>query len=206
MPQKPKSIFQRWWLQFKYFRRSGFYAEVGKSLLKFVLIFGIAFVLLYFAGKYFLDIDKIFGYFVHHVPYWMVISAFFVSESLLSPIPADLFIIWSEEMANPWLMLTLLAILSYVAGIVSYSIGRAVRENRRVNNYFSLKFEKHIKNSKKWGGWLIAAAALTPLPFSMTMVTIGMLHYPARRMLLWSLFRIPRFFLYALVLYKAVNI
>jgi membrane protein YqaA with SNARE-associated domain len=205
MPQKCKSIFQRWWLQFQYFRRTGFYSEVGKSLLRFLLIFGIIFALLYFVGQQFLDIDVIFNYFVHHVPRSLVIATFFLSESFLSPIPSDLFIIWSEEMPNPWLWLTLLAALSYIAGVVSYGWGQLIRRNRRINEYFTSKFEKHIRNSKKWGGWLIAAAALTPLPFSMSMVAVGMLNYPVRRMLLWTLFRFPRFWLYGLLLYRAVN-
>ncbi len=205
MPSKPRSIFRRWWLQYQYFRRTGFYSEVGKSLLRFLIIFGIIFALMYFIGQRFLDIDEIFNYFVHHIPRWMVIVTFFLSESFLSPIPSDLFIIWSEEMPHPWLWLTGLAVLSYAGGVISYYWGRLIRTNRRVNNYFISRFEKHIRNSKKWGGWLIAAAALTPLPFSMSMVAVGMMRFPVKRMLLWTLFRLPRFWLYGLLLYRAVN-
>ncbi|MPM11250.1 hypothetical protein SDC9_57590 [bioreactor metagenome] len=199
-------FIRRWRLQYLYFKRTGFYTEVGRGLFNFILILAVVLLLLFLASKTFLDIEGVFNYFVHHVPRWLVILVFFASESLLSPIPSDLFIIWSEEMPNPWLCLSGLAALSYAAGVVSFLWGRLIRKNKKVNAYFAQRFEKYIRNSRKWGGWLIIAAAMTPLPFSMIMVVVGMLNYPWKRMLIWSLFRFPRFLLYGLLIYHVVNI
>lgn len=200
-----KNFFKRWRLRFLYFKRTGFYQEVGKGLLNFLLILAVLIVLVIIAERTFLDVKGIFNYIVENVKIWVVLLIFLCSESLLSPIPSDLFIIWCEGLSHPWLYLSILAVLSYIAGTISYSIGFLIRKNKKVNNYFTLRFEKHIKNSRKWGGWLIAAAALTPLPYSIIMVVVGMLNYPAKQMLWWNLFRIPRFYLYGLFLFPLIN-
>lgn len=207
MPEKKKrSIYKTSQLQFHYLKKSGFYNEIGKSFLRLSLIVIVIFALLYFVGTKFLDIDEIFNYLVHSVPKHYVFVLFYITESFFNPIPTDLFIIWSEELSKPWLNLTLLSLLSYIAGINSYFFGYYIRKIPRINRWFSKKFTKQIRNSKKWGGWVIAAAAMTPFPFSLTVVSIGLLNYPFKQFLIWSLLRIPRFFLYAFILYKTVNI
>lgn len=199
-------FFRRWRLQFYYFKRTGFYTEVGKSLFNFILILAVIVGLVLIAEKTIIDIDEIFNYVVTHVASWIVFLVAFGAEILLGLIPSDLFIIWSEGLPHPWLALTILAVMSYLAGIITFNFGKLIRKNKKVNDYFTTRFEKHIRNTKKWGGWLVAAAALTPLPFTLIMVVIGMINYPVKRMLLWSSLRIPRYFLMALIYYHAFNL
>lgn len=201
-----KGLFRKMILQHHYLRRTGFYREVGGAFLRLMVIVVIIFGVLYFAGNYLLNFDKLVDYTVHTLPRWLAYAIFFTSESLFSLLPPDMFIVWTEELPYPWLSVSILGVLSYSAGIVSFSIGRALRKVRIINEWYSKKFDKHIRNVNKWGGWLILAAALTPLPFSLTVMTTGLMQYPKNRYLLWSLSRIPRFHLYALILFKAINL
>ncbi|HPB01811.1 MAG: YqaA family protein [Bacteroidales bacterium] len=199
-------FLRRWRLQYYYFKRTGFYTEVGKGLINFILIFAVVVGLVIIAEKTILDIDAVFNYVVTHVPNWLVFLVAFSTELLFGLIPSDLFIIWSEGHDYPWVALTILALMSYLAGILTFSFGKLIRKNKKVNSYFTSRFEKHIRNTRKWGGWLVAAAALTPLPFTLIMVVVGMINYPIKRMMLWSSLRIPRYFLMALIYYHTINL
>ncbi len=203
---KKDGFLRRWRLQYHYFKRTGFYTEVGKSLFNFLLILIVVVGLVLIAEKTIIDIDEVFNYVVTHVPNWLVYLVAFGAEILLGLIPSDLFIIWSEGLEFPWTALTILALMSYLAGMITFGFGKLIRKNKKVNDYFTMRFEKHIRNSKKWGGWLVAAAALTPLPFTLIMVVVGMMNYPTKRMLLWSSLRIPRYFLMALIYYSTFNL
>lgn len=61
---------------------------------------------------------------------------------------------------------------------------------------------KHLKNTAKWGGFLIVAGALLPIPFSITCVAAGIIGYPLRGVFLFGLLRFLRFFLYALAIFN----
>ncbi|HBG71754.1 MAG: hypothetical protein A2W93_06415 [Bacteroidetes bacterium GWF2_43_63] len=199
-------FLRRWRLRYHYFKRTGFYTEVGKSMLNFLLLLAVVVGLVLIAEKTIFDIDATFDYLVNHVPRWLVFLVAFGAELLLGLIPSDLFIIWSEGLEYKWLALFILASMSYLAGILTFGFGKLIRKNKKVNAYFTLRFEKYIRNTKKWGSWLVAAAALTPLPFTLVMAIVGMMNYPTKRMLLWSSLRIPRYFLMALIYYHTVNI
>lgn len=201
-----KSLLKRVALQHHYLRRTGFYKTVGGAFLRLMIVVIVIFGILYYAGNYLLNFDKIVDYTVHTLPRWFAYAVFFVSESLFSLLPPDMFIVWTEELPYPWVSVSILGVLSYLAGIVSFSIGSFLRKIKKINDWYSGRYEKHIRNVNKWGGWLILAAALTPLPFSLTVMTTGLMKYPRQRFLLWSLSRIPRFHIYALVLYKAINL
>ena len=204
--KRRRGLFETIKLQNFYLHRTGFYKEVGKSFLRLGIIIVILFAAYWFIGTRWLDIDELFNYMVHSIQRIYVFGLFFLTETFLNIIPTDLYIIWSEEFETPWRCLTILATLSYLAGLSTYAIARLVRKIQRINNYFTNRFEKHIKNSKKWGGYLIGVAAMTPLPYSITVFSMGLLKYPFRQFLLWSLLRIPRFYIYAYILYNTIDL
>lgn len=208
MPGKKKrrGLFKTMRLRNVYLHKTGFYKEVGKSFLRLGIIVILLFAAYWFIGTKWLDIDEMFNYLVHTVSKFYVFALFFTTETFLNIIPTDLYIIWSEELAHPWRCLTILSILSYLAGLTTYAMARLVRRIPRVNKWFTNRFEKHIKNSKKWGGYLIGVGAMTPLPYSITVFSMGLLKYPLKQFLLWSLLRIPRFYIYAYILYRTINL
>jgi membrane protein YqaA with SNARE-associated domain len=127
---------------------------------------------------------------------------FFSSESLLGLIPPEIFIVWSNKTSSPIFYLTILALLSYLGGIVSFFIGRSIAKLPSVYNYLEVKMKKHLKNIKKWGGFLIVVGALLPIPFSMTSIAAGTINYSFKYYLLFGLLRFARFYLYALAIYN----
>ena len=131
-------------------------------------------------------------------------SVFFASESLLGLIPPEIFIAWSDKTSNPIFYLSLLALLSYLGGVVSYFIGKAITKIPAIHDYLEIKMAKHIKNTRKWGGFLIVVGALLPIPFSITSIAAGMIKYSFTSYLLFGLLRFVRFYLYAIAIFSLV--
>lgn len=204
--KKKRSFQKHSKLLFHYFRRTGFFREIGVGFLQFMGILAIAVGILLIIDHYVISISDIFNYIVTHVPVYLVFIIFTLNESFLALIPPDFFVVWSEKLEYPWVILILMGILSYLGGVVSFRIGMAARKIPFINRWIKKRFEKHVKNIRRWGGWIIVAGAVTPLPFSLLVIITGMLGYPFSRYLIYGLTRIPRFALYALVIYNVVNI
>ncbi|MDT8347716.1 MAG: hypothetical protein RQ756_07925 [Flavobacteriaceae bacterium] len=130
---------------------------------------------------------------------------FFISESLLGLIPPELFIAWTKMTQYPFLNLGLLASLSYLGGIVSYGIGLLMLKIPSVHRYIEIKMYKNIKQAKKWGGFLVAAGALLPIPFSITSMAAGIIRYSFSEFLLFALLRYVRFVIYAIAIYGIIK-
>jgi membrane protein YqaA with SNARE-associated domain len=64
---------------------------------------------------------------------------------------------------------------------------------------------KHLKNTSKWGGFLILVGALLPVPFSISCMAAGMIRYSFKNVVLFGLFRFLRFGLYAWAIFKVVD-
>jgi membrane protein YqaA with SNARE-associated domain len=134
-----------------------------------------------------------------------ILFIFFLSETILGLIPPEIFIAWSKKTAEPVVNLTLLATLSYVGGILSYFIGKAILKVGVVKDYFENKMVKHLKNTTKWGGFLIVVGALLPIPFSITCLAAGMIKYPLKGVLIFGSLRFVRFAIYGAAIFNMVS-
>ena len=134
----------------------------------------------------------------------IVLSVFFVSETILGLIPPDLFIVWAKQFAHPYAIVLLLATLSYTAGLVAYYMGFKLGAIEKVSAIINVKFAAQFKMLRSWGGLIIVIAALLPLPYSTMCLGAGMLKYSLKALLILGLFRFVRFFAYAAVLYQVV--
>ena len=76
---------------------------------------------------------------------------------------------------------------------------------KSVKIYLEVKMAENLKNTKKWGGFLIIAGALLPLPFSIACLAAGMIKYSFRNVVFFGLFRFARFAIYAWAIFKVVN-
>ncbi len=189
----------------QYYRYTGFYTFIGNSLKKsaipvILIIFG-----LYLVNEYVFTIDDGLEFLTQTFSRTGVLIVFFISETLLGLIPPEIFIGWSKKTATPILNLSILATLSYTGGILSYFIGKTIQKITTVKNYLEIKMAKHLKNTGKWGGFLILIGALLPVPFSITCVAAGMIKYPLKGVVLFGLFRFVRFALYAWAIFNVVN-
>jgi membrane protein YqaA with SNARE-associated domain len=103
------------------------------------------------------------------------------------------------------LILSILAALSYTGGLLSYFLGKLTLKIASIKNYLEVKMAENLKNTKKWGGFLIIAGALLPLPFSIACFAAGMIKYPFRNVVFFGLFRFLRFALYAWAIFQVVD-
>tara|TARA_R110000868_G_scaffold348409_5_gene609516 strand:- start:14570 stop:15187 length:618 start_codon:yes stop_codon:yes gene_type:complete len=202
MKEKPKSKTEksRLHLLHQYYTYTGFYVFVGHTIKK-VLPYIILIVAGIFVLNNFFNINKGLIHLTEVLPVSGVLLFFFVSETLLGLVPPEIFIAWSGKMDQPWLFLSLLAFLSYFGGLCSYWIGIWITKIPRVHNYLAQKMEKQLKNSKKWGGFLILVGALLPLPFSISCMAAGIIEFPFKNVMLYGSLRLVRFLIYGLIIF-----
>ncbi|MDQ1770227.1 short-chain dehydrogenase [Labilibaculum sp. A4] len=189
----------------QYYSYTGFYQFIGATLKKVAVPFAVLVGLILFLEYYVLDFHSLFHETTKDYSPISVFMIFFTSESILGLIPPELFIAWVKTLPDPMLQLSLLALLSYLGGCVSYFIGKTILSIPSVKKTVENKMKKHITNLKKWGGLLIVVGALLPLPFSMVSMASGIINFSFKRYLLFGLFRFLRFYLFALAIFNIMN-
>lgn len=203
MKNKPKFEKSRLRLIHQYYNYTGFYKFIGNTLKQsapyLISIVGILYII-----DYFIDINEILETITRILPVYGVLGFFFVSETLLGLIPPEIFIAWSGKMQQPWFYLSTLAILSYAGGLLAYLMGCYITKIPYVQNYFEIKMKKQLKNSRKWGGFLIVVGALLPLPFSISCMAAGIIAFPFRSVLIYGSLRLLRFAIYGFIIFNAL--
>ena len=188
----------------RYYKYTGFYTFVGQSLKRAIIPALLLVGGLIALDRYVVDFGSVFQYVTETFAPMNILLVFLISESLLGLVPPEIFIAWSHKMPQPILYLSLLATLSYVGGIISYFIGKWILTIPRVYNQVEGKMKKHLVQIRKWGGFLIVVGALLPIPFSMTCMTAGIIHYRFVNLLLFGLLRFVRFYLYAVAIFNLI--
>lgn len=188
----------------QYYSYTGFYKFVGRSVVKAIIPIAIVVGAILAIDYYVLDLNKTLVTLTETYSPTGILSVFFVSESLLGLVPPEIFIAWAGKSALPIFYLSLLALASYLGGIVSYFIGVGITKIPAVQKQIEVNLGKHIKNTRKWGGFLIIVGALLPIPYSLTSIAAGVVRFPFMSYLIFGLFRFVRFYLYALVIFEMV--
>jgi len=188
----------------QYYSYTGFYKFVGKSVKKAVIPILLVIVAVFALDFYILDLNQLLITITESYPPAGIIAVFLLSESILGLVPPELFIAWAGKSAYPIFYLTLLATASYIGGIVSYFIGVSITKIPVVHRQMELNLAKHIKNTRKWGGFLIIVGALLPIPFAITSIAAGIIRFPFMSYLMFGLLRYVRFYAYALVIFEMV--
>lgn len=206
---KKRTTKERFRIYHKMNKRNGLYLFLGNNFLKLILILA-AIVLAIFILDWIFDLkhqQEVIQHFVESLRPIYVFLFFYSTESVMGMIPPDIFIVWSKAryQDHPYLLVTLLATISYLGGITAYYLGKFVRRSNRVRNYIKRKYEKNFNLIEKWGGLIIIMAALFPLPFAMISTIAGIVNYPIKPYLLYGLTRYIRFYLYAVVIFGALK-
>lgn len=201
--EKPKAEKSKLQLLHQYYSYTGFYKFVWEAVKK-ALPYIIIIVVLIFAVNHFFNINDALTRLTEILPAYGVLSFFFISETLLGLVPPEIFIAWAGKMYNPWFYLGLLALLSYSGGLLSYWMGRTITKVPSVHKYLEVKMEKQLKNSKKWGGFLIMVGAVLPLPFSIACIAAGIIEFPFKNVIIYGSLRFIRFLIYGLIIFSAV--
>lgn len=197
---KSKTEKSRLHLLHQYYSYTGFYAFVGRSVKKTLPYILLVLAALFILNSFF-DINTVLVNLTETLPIPGVLLVFFVSETFLGLIPPEIFIAWSGNMIQPWIYLGVLAFLSYFGGLCSYWIGMGITKIPSIHNYLEQKMKKQLKNSKKWGGFLILVGALLPLPFSISCMASGIIEFPFKNVVLYGSLRLVRFLIYGLVIF-----
>lgn len=195
----------RWKLLHQYYNYTGFYRFVGNSIKKAILPVVLFLAALFAVNEYVININSVLVTVTETFSPIGIISVFLASESIgLGLVPPELFIAWAGKSAMPVIYLSFLALASYIGGILSYFAGKAITRIPAVHRAMETKMSKHIKNTEKWGGFLIVVGALLPIPFAVTSVAAGIINYKFKYYLLFGLLRFIRFYGYALVIFSIV--
>ena len=189
----------------QYYKYTGFYSFVVDSIKKVTVPVILIIAALFLFNRYVFTIDDGLELLTKTFSRTGVLITFFLSETLLGLIPPEIFIAWSKKTATPATSLAILASLSYFGGLLSFSIGKTILKIASVKNYLEIKMAKYLKNTSKWGGFLIIIGALLPVPFSITCMAAGMIKYPFKGVVLFGLFRFLRFALYAWAIFSVVS-
>jgi len=200
--QKDRIKKSRWRLLHQYYSYTGFYKFILEGLKKalwptIIVIAGI----LYINFKV-VSINELLVTLTEKYSDLTIFIVFFASESVLGLIPPDIFIAWTNKTPHPILYLSVLSILSYIGGIISYISGKALLLIPSFRNYMEIKMYKHIANMRKWGGFLIAAGAVLPLPFAIAALAAGMIKFDFKYFLIFALLRFLRFIIYGFAIYQ----
>jgi membrane protein YqaA with SNARE-associated domain len=170
------------------------YGYMWKAALKIILIYLLIMIPAVLIGKYLIDFNTNFKLISDRLPTIIVLAVFFLSESFLGMIPPDLFVIWTAKFNSPFFFLTILGVLSYIGGVISYFIGNWLSNRERIKVYSERVLDRYISMVKKWGGAFIIISALFPFsPYSMVVIAVSLFKYPFKKYLLFGLFRIARF-------------
>ena len=205
MDSNTKTKKSRFKLLHQYYSYTGFYRFIGlslkKSIIPVVLFISVLLGIHYFV----IDINTALTTITETFSTVSVLVVFFLSESMLGLIPPEIFIAWSKKLPQPILYLSILALLSYLGGVISYITGLSITRIPKVRYAIENRLAKHIKNTRKWGGFLILVGALFPIPFAITSIAAGFIRYEFKNYLLFGLLRFARFYLYAIAIFKVVQ-
>jgi membrane protein YqaA with SNARE-associated domain len=198
---KTKTEKSRLHLLHQYYNYTGFYGFVGNAILKALPIIAVIVAAIYIINHFF-NINQALVHLTEILPVYGVLAFFFGSEIVLGLVPPEIFIAWAGKMSSPWIYLSVLAFLSYFGGLIAYYIGISITRVPRIHNYLEVKMEKQLKNSKKWGGFLIVVGALLPLPFSISCIAAGIIEFPFKNVVVYGSLRLLRFVIYGLIIFN----
>jgi membrane protein YqaA with SNARE-associated domain len=196
--QKRNSVLKELWSNLKGHHVSnikrGLYGYMWFTSLKIIFLYFLIMIPVILIAKYLIDLNPILQYIFDNFSDGFVLSVFLVSESLLGMIPPDLFIIWTTKFSSPFIFLTILGLLSYIGGAISYLIGNWLSKRPKIKTYSERVLGKYILLVKKWGGAFIVISALFPFsPFSMVVIAVSLFRYPFKFYLFFGISRIIRF-------------
>jgi len=139
----------------------------------------------------------------------IVYSVFFASEVFFGLVPPEFFMmVWilhKISLSGFVINLTILTLLSYIAGIIGYYIGKRFSTTPFYKRFHEKYFKQYDRQLKRYGGYLVFVGAVTPVPFSATCMLAGSINYNFKEFLLICITRILRFAVYGWMVWSFPN-
>jgi len=130
----------------------------------------------------------------------------FVNDTFVSPLPPDLVLfIFSKSAKAEYapLVISVFGVCSALAGVVGWRIGKVLQNTRIPKMIFGDRLQKSEALAKRYGSWAVLIGALTPIPYSLTTWTAGMMGLEFKKIFWPCLARIPRFWIYYYLILNA---
>lgn len=144
----------------------------------------------------------------HKQAAWWLAAVSFI-ESSVFPLPPDAVLIpmCIANRKRAFLYATICTVASVLGGLLGYYIGYAFYEalGAKIIAFYGMemKFAALQLKYDVWGGWIIFAKGLTPIPYKILTILSGVLHLSLGTFIIASIFsRAIRFFLVAGLLWK----
>lgn len=139
---------------------------------------------------------------------WLLGAVSFAEASFF-PIPPDpvLAAIVLARRDRVWIAALVCTVASVLGGLAGYAIGAGLYEaiGRPVIDFYHLQdaFNNFQTRFDEWGGWIIVAKGLTPIPFKLVTIASGVAHLNLVTFVLAAaLTRGLRFFIVAWLFYR----
>ncbi|MFD2200125.1 VTT domain-containing protein [Shivajiella indica] len=183
--------------------------EKGKflieNILKGLLYLGILVALFFLIRQNFTEEQRLewFGS-IYNNPK-LVMTVFVGSEILFGIVPPEVFMLWSLETGwiGPYFTsIGILSVISYCAGFFNFTIGQLINHHSSFMQSKNKYMSKYRSMFSKYGSYLVVVASVSPIPFSAIALLGGAGGMSRREYLLYSLWRILRFFVYAYIIWK----
>ncbi len=165
-------------------------------------------ILMFIAAREYLNLNPAWIEALYDKPV-LIYTIFIFSEVVFGIIPPELFMIWSLHggLTDYYVVnILFLSVLSYGAGILGYFIGSSCRALPFFHAFEEKYLIQYKSNLRRYGGFLVIAAALTPLPFSAVAMAVGVFKYPFKYYVYYSLTRFLRFGVYGFIVWQANTI
>lgn len=184
---------------------------IQQHLIKAVIALVLFLALIGMLGFLFEDeLAELTTWVVERVGFLGLAGILLVTDTLVTPFPPDILlaVIAKSRLSEDWpVYVGLLGLVSVVAGMTGYGIGRWLGHFRWCRRLFGEFKDDYGQLIRKYGFWGVALGAVTPLPYSVTCWTAGVLGLRWTKVLAASiLFRIPRFYLYYWLLSTTGNL
>jgi membrane protein YqaA with SNARE-associated domain len=135
----------------------------------------------------------------------LVLTVFIGSEIIFGIIPPEVFMLWSMEtgyLGPYFLSIGTLSLISYGAGFLNFTLGKFLKEKVEWLNNKNKYLKKYRQMFDQYGSYLVIVASVTPIPFSAVALLAGAGGLNKTIYLVYSLFRILRYFVYAYILWQ----
>ncbi|MBS3963513.1 MAG: VTT domain-containing protein [Methylomonas sp.] len=134
----------------------------------------------------------------------------FVTDTLITPFSPDILLVMvaHSDLAAYWqFYVPILGLVSVMAGLAGWCIGRWLANFDRVRSLIDSLADEQRRFLQDYGFWAIALAAVTPLPYSLVCWAAGAMPIRWTTVLTASLlFRIPRMIIFYLVIASAGDV
>ncbi len=167
--------------------------RAGLSLVLLAVIAGVL------AVRYGEELDRVTDWVFDTIGLGGLVLLIFITDWFVSPFPPDsvLLLIANSPYHPDWLwLIPTIGTVSSIAGWLGYFCGRRLSRTKWPHLLFGRIKQNSPGMILRYGPWAVALGAMTPIPFSITCWTAGMLDLPFGRVVWPCLLRIPRYVIY----------